>query len=229
MTRKNREFTYRLKRRTDLSSSRTLTLGCFIAQSDHSDAHAVYLSIDRGRGEKTQLRLISDHAKIVDAWNVVINGTAILKSLHFSCSQTNDAITKTFISNLVKVYGEGSSDRGQSKLVGDSRVLLPWDGISFEAIKSPITKKWKIYRRQSNHPDFIEGMYAVGFSATEVLMIEHTGLVVISNNYILAGYLADYLNEKDHSEMYLAQSELDRLYAEVEKYFSVELKSVEIK
>lgn len=214
-----------------MSSGRTLTLGCFIAQSDHCDAHAVYLSIDRGRGEETQLRLISAHAKILDAWNIVLNGTAILKSSHFSYSQTNDDIVKAFISNLVKVYGVHSSDAAQYKPVpvGDTtQFLLRWDGISFDAINPPVTKKWKIYRRKSNHPDFVQGMYALGFSANEVLMIENTKLVAISNNYILAGYIGDYLNEKDHSEMYLAQSELDRLYAEAKEHFSGELKSVEI-
>lgn len=106
--------------------------------------------------------------------------------------------------------------------------LIP-DGISFEVIKPAVTKKWKIYHREYNHPDYPHNMYAIGFSETEVLMIENTDFVVISNAYVLAGYLADYLNNKNHSERYLAQSELDRLYAEAQKQFSVEFKTVEIK
>lgn len=249
MTRKNRKFNYRLKKRTkikikarpDLSYGRTLNLGCFVAQSQQSDAHAVYLSIDRGRGKETQLRLISAHANVLDAWKIAVNGTAILESSRFKYLQTNNAITKAFIYNLVETYGYYSSDDAQYRPVGDPKVLLPWllqggsmkdehipDGISFEVIKPPVTKKWKIYRRKSNHPDYAQGMYAIGFSDTEVLMIENTDFVVISNAYVLAGYIADYLNDKDHSERYLGQSELDRLYGEAQTIFSVELNTVNL-
>jgi hypothetical protein len=71
-------------------------------------------------------------------------------------------------------------------------------------------------------------MYALGTSDTEVLLIQDTEMVVISNAYILAAYLADYLNDTDHSERYLAQTELDRLYADAQTVFSVSLNTVDI-
>ncbi|MEG5043560.1 hypothetical protein [Microcoleus sp. B4-C1] len=102
------------------------------------------------------------------------------------------------------------------------------EGITIETIKSPVTKKWKIYHRECSHPDYANGMYAIGTSDTDVLLIQDTEMVVISNTYILAAYVADYLNDIDHSERYLAQSEVDRLYAEAQTVFSVHVNTVDI-
>ncbi|MEG5006707.1 hypothetical protein QUB17_24110 [Microcoleus sp. B5-C4] len=51
---------------------------------------------------------------------------------------------------------------------------------------------------------------------------------MISNAYILAAYVADYLNDTDHSERYLAQVEVDRLYAEAQSIFSVSIQNVNL-
>lgn len=122
MPRKRRKI--KIKARPDLSYGRTLNLACFVVQSQHSDAHAVYLSIDRGK--ETQLRLISAHASVLYAWKIAVNGTAILESSRFKYLQTNNAITKAFIYNLVETYGDYSSDDAQYRPVGEPKVLLPW-------------------------------------------------------------------------------------------------------
>lgn len=223
----------------EMSYGRTLNLQCVIDKSHHSDGHGVYLQIDRGK--QKHHRLISVHANILDAWKVALNGNSLLEKSSFSYSNSNDEITQEFIRNLVQVYGDYDSDDAQYMPKGDSRVILPWllsggkmddpnipEGITIETLKSPVTKKWKIYHRECNHPDYSEGMYAIGTSDTEVLLIQDTEMVVISNAYILAAYLADYLNDTDHSERYLAQTELDRLYADAQTVFSVSLSTVDI-
>lgn len=222
-----------------MSYGRTLNLQCIINKSQHSDGHGVYLEIDR-RKEK-QYRLISVHASILDAWKVALNGMATLENSPYSYSKTNDDITQNFIRDLVQVYGEYESDDAQYIPKGDNLVLLPWllsggkmgdsnipEGITFETLKPPGLQKWKIYHRECSHPDYSEGMYAIGTSDTEVLLIQDTEMVVISNAYILAAYLADHLNNTDHSERYLAQAELDRLYADAQTVFSVHLNTVDL-
>jgi len=92
----------------DMSYGRTLNLRCFVNKSLHSEAHAVYLEIDRVK--EKQYRLISAHANIIDAWQVAVNGTAILESCNYSYSKTNNPITEAFISDLVETYGDYPSD-----------------------------------------------------------------------------------------------------------------------
>ncbi|MEG4503841.1 hypothetical protein QUA81_13345 [Microcoleus sp. F6_B4] len=223
----------------EMSYGRTLNLQCIIDKSQHSDGHGVYLEIYRGKDK--QHRLISVHAKIRDAWEVCKNGMSTLGNSIFSYSQTNDEITQEFIHKLVETYGDYDSDDAEYQPKGDNRIILPWllsggkpddpnipEGITIEVINPPVTKKWKIYHRQCSHPDYAQGMYAIGTSDTDVLLIEDTEMVIISNAYILAAYLADYLNDTDHSERYLAQTELDRLYADAQTIFSVNLNTVDI-
>lgn len=223
----------------DISYGRILNLQCVIDKSHHSDGHGVYLEIDRGKDK--QYRLISVHASILDAWRVALNGMATLENSRYSYSKTNDDITQEFIHNLVEVYGDYESDDAQYMPKGDKEVLLPWllsggkpddenipEGITIETIKPPVTKKWKIYHRKCSHPDYANGMYAIGTSDTEVLLIQDTEMVVISNAYILAAYLADHLNDTDHSERYLAQAEIDRLYAEAQAIFGVDIQNVDL-
>ncbi|MEG5175589.1 hypothetical protein QUB25_26125 [Microcoleus sp. B3-D7] len=222
-----------------MSYGRTLNLQCVIDKSHHSDGHGVYLQINRGK--EKQHRLISVHASILDAWKVALNGNSLLEKSSFSYSKSNAEITQEFIRNLIQVYGDYDSDDAQYMPKGDNRVILPWllsggkmddpnipEGITIETLKPPVIKKWKIYHRECNHPDYSEGMYAIGTSDTEVLLIQDTEMVVISNAYILAAYLADHLNDTDHSERYLAQIELDRLYADAQTLFSVRLNTVDI-
>lgn len=231
MSRKKKKMRSKKQEKLDMSYGRTLNLRCFVDKSHHSDAHAVYLEIDRVK--ETQHRLISAHANIVDAVKISINGTTILENLTYDYKQTNDSLTQGFIHNLVKVYGDYPSDDAEYKPCGNSRILVPWlmaggsmndkhipEGITFETIKAPVTKKWKIYNRKHNHPAYPSGMYVIGISESQVLMVENTENIIISNYYILAGFLADYLNNTDYSEEYLAQSELDRIYNEAEKTFS---------
>ncbi|WP_333201200.1 hypothetical protein [Microcoleus sp. B5-D4] len=223
----------------EMSYGRTLNLQCVIDKSYHSDGHGVYLQIDRGK--QKQHRLISVHAKILDAWRIALNGNSLLEKSRFSYSKTNDEITQEFIHNLVETYGDYESDDAQYIPKGDKEVLLPWllcggkpddenipEGITIEVINPPVTKKWKIYHRECSHPDYANGMYAIGTSDTDVLLIPDTEMVVISNAYILAAYVADYLNDIDHSERYLAQTELDRLYAEAQSIFSVSIQNVNL-
>ncbi|WP_333415818.1 hypothetical protein [Microcoleus sp. MOSTC5] len=223
----------------EMSQGRRLNLQCIIEKSQQSDGHGVYLELDRGKNK--QHRLISVHAKILDAWEVCKNGMSILENSNFSYSQTNDEITQEFIHKLVETYGDYNSDDAQYQPKGDNRIILPWllsggkpddpnipEGITIEVINPPVTKKWKIYHRKCSHPDYSQGMYAIGTSDTDVLLIEETERVVISNAYILAAYVADHLNDTDHSERYLAQTELDRLYAEAETVFCVDIQNVDL-
>ncbi|MEG4062597.1 hypothetical protein QUA05_16755 [Microcoleus sp. SVA1_A1] len=223
----------------EMSYGRTLNLQCIIDKSHHSDGHGVYLEIDRGK--EKQHRLISVHASILDAWKVALNGNSLLEKSSFSYSKSNDDITQEFIRNLVQVYGDYDSDDAQYMPKGDNRVILPWllsggkmddpnipEGITIETLKPPVTKKWKIYHRKCSHPDYANGMFAIGTSDTDVLLTQDTEMVVISNAYILAAYLADHLNDTDHSERYLAQAELDRLYADAQTVFSVHLNIVDL-
>lgn len=222
-----------------MSNGRTLNLQCVIDKSHHSDGHGVYLEIDRGKDK--QYRLISIHASILAAWKVALNGMATLENSHYSYSKTNDDLTQDFIRDLIKTYGDYPSDDAQYRPRGNHSALLPWllsggkmgdqnipEGISFEVVKPPVTKKWKIYHRECKHPDYANGMFAIGTSDIEVLLIQNTEMVVISNAYILAAYLADHLNNTDHSERYLAQAELDRLYADAQTVFSVHLNTVDL-
>ncbi|MEG4455917.1 hypothetical protein [Microcoleus sp. N9_A1] len=227
----------------DMSYGRKLNLRCFVSKSLHSDAHAVYLEIDRGR-ERT-FRLISAHAKVIDAWKIVVNGVELLETFKASNSQTNDAITQAFIHQLVATYGDYSSDDAEYKpingailILGNRRLMeggsindkqLP-EGISFEPIKPPVTQKWKIYHRECNHldyPDYPHGMYAIGLSEMEALRIENTENIIISNVYLIAAFIADFLNENNPSEFYLSQLQVDQLFADAEKTFSTELTASE--
>ena len=223
----------------DMSYGRKLNLRCFVSKSLHSDAHAVYLEIDRGR-ERT-FRLISAHAKVIDAWKIVVNGVELLETFKASNSQTNDAITQAFIHQLVATYGDYSSDDAEYKPINGT-ILIPWlmeggsidkqlpEGISFEPIKPPVTQKWKIYHRECNHldyPDYPHGMYAIGLSEMEALRIENTENIIISNVYLIAAFVADFLNENNHSEFYLSQLQADQLFADAEKTFSTELTASE--
>jgi hypothetical protein len=239
MGRKKRKMKPKERKMFDMSYGRTLTLQCVIDKSHHSDAHGVYLEIDRKR--QKQYRLISVHARILDVWKVALNGMTILESCNYSYSQTNDDLTKNFIRDLVETYGDYPSDDAEYQPCGNNLVLVPWllsggtmndkhipEGITFEVVKPPVTKKWKIYHRECKHPDYSQGMFAIGTSEMEVLMIKDTESVIISNAYILAAYLADFLNDTNHSERYLAQAELDRLYADAQTVFSVHLNTVDL-
>jgi hypothetical protein len=127
------------------------------------------------------------------------------------------------------------------KPCGNPKILIEWlmaggsmndkhiPDVSIEVIKHPVTKKWKIYHRKCNpsdYPDYPHGMYAVGISDMQHLRIENTDTVITSNVYILAALIADFLNTNNHTDLYLAKSEVARLYAEAQKTFSVELKVV---
>ncbi|MEG3899231.1 MULTISPECIES: hypothetical protein [unclassified Microcoleus] len=239
MGRKKRKMKPKERLFLEMSYGRTLNLQCIIDKSHHSDGHGVYLEIDRGK--EKQHRLISVHASILDAWKVALNGNSLLEKSSFSYSKSNDDITQEFIRNLVQVYGDYDSDDAQYMPKGDNRVILPWllsggkmddpnipEGITIETLKPPVTKKWKIYHRKCSHPDYANGMFAIGTSDTDVLLTQDTEMVVISNAYILAAYLADHLNDTDHSERYLAQAELDRLYADAQTVFSVHLNIVDL-
>lgn len=227
------------RRFLEMSMGRTVNLQCIIEKSQQSDGHGVYLELDRGKNK--QHRLISVHAKILDAWEVCKNGMSILENFNFSYSQTNDEITQELIHKLVETYGDYDSDDAQYQPKGDNRIILPWllsggkpddpnipEGITIEVINPPVTQKWKIYHRECSHHDYSQGMYAIGTSDTDVLLIEDTEMVVISNAYILAAYLADHLNDTGHSGRYLAQVELDRLYADAQTIFSVHLNTVDL-
>jgi hypothetical protein len=232
MSRKKKKMRPKIKEKLDMSYGRNVTLYCFVERSHHSDAHAVYLEINRGK--ETQHRLISAHANIVDALKLSARGTKILENLTYDYKQTNDAITQAFIHNLVETYGDYTSDDAEYKPCGNSRILVPWlmaggsmndkhipEGITFEVIKPPVTKKWKIFNHPHSEPNFPQGIYAVGISEFEVLMIENSEDVIVCNLYFPMAYLADYLNNKDYSGRYLPRSEVDRIYSEALQIFSM--------
>lgn len=124
MGRKKRKMKPKERKTFDMSYGRTLTLQCVIDKSHHSDAHGVYLEIDRKR--QKQYRLISVPTSILDVWKVALNGMTILESCNYSYSQTNDEITKNFIRDLVETYGDYPSDDPEYQPCGNNLVLVPW-------------------------------------------------------------------------------------------------------
>lgn len=197
----------------------TLHLGCFIAKSTSSDAHAVYLGIGRGskpqKGEpKIERRLMSPHASITDAWKILGNCQKILSNFSCDINASNDAITQKFVRQLLDTYGDYPDDEGIIKLVSGHKEAFAWiqnggtlmdadlpSGIVVQIDKPIVIKTCKVWlmslgvpvpeNSYGNYDD--NHVYTIGQTLEKPVCRVADEMYVFSS-YVTAAYVADYLN-----------------------------------
>ncbi|MEG4084595.1 hypothetical protein [Microcoleus sp. POL10_C6] len=171
---------------------------CFIAQFEGVEGHAVYLAIER-MGE-VELTVISIHSTAIKAWSVVVGARRILESSSYSYQHSNELILKTFL----------------TALLADSSSYPVQDPEEIE-IDSP--RKWKIFSTKSKHPHFPKGVFVIGTSPTEILMLEdQPKKLILSNTYMMCAYIADFMNQ--HHLDSLLMADINRLIREAQRAFS---------
>ncbi|MEG4445106.1 hypothetical protein QUB47_23765 [Microcoleus sp. AT9_B5] len=187
-----------------MNCGRRLIVRCFIAQLDGIDGHAVYLAIDALRARKlgnkeVELRVVSIHSRVVEAWSVAVSARRILENSSYSYKHSNEIIVKTFVAALVADYCNHSSDSVLDK------------------VEAP--RKWKTFSTKSKHPDFANGVFVIGTSATEILMLEEEpNKLILANTYLMSAYIADFMNENQLDS--LVRADIARLVHEARRAFS---------
>jgi hypothetical protein len=79
--------------------------------------------------------------------------------------------------------------------------------------------EWKSFSTKSKHPDFANGVFVIGTSATEILMLEEEpNKLILANTYLMSAYIADFMNENQLDSLVLA--DIDRLVHEARRAFS---------
>lgn len=170
---------------------------CFIAQLEGVDGHAVYLTIDRNK--EIELTVVSLHSTVIKAWSVAVAARRILENSSYSYKHSNEVILKTFVAALVADYFDYSSDSVLNEI--------------------EVPSKWKTFSTKSKHPDFANGVFVIGTSATEILMLEEEPKkLILANTYLMSAYIADFMNENQLDSLVLP--DIDRLVYEARRAFS---------
>ncbi|VXD17415.1 hypothetical protein PL8927_60020 [Planktothrix serta PCC 8927] len=183
------------RKKLDANYGKTFNLECFIAAAEFSDAHAVYLGIKRSRNS-FEKRLISAHANINKAWEILGYCQNILSQSRFAPAQDNDEIIRKFCLDLISTYGDYPSDDATYELRNGK----------IEVINPPVTKTYKVIELG----DYI---FAIGKSPKEPFLISND--VVLFTSYVTAAYVADYINLNNLDK--LTNDELKPLWSEANK------------
>jgi hypothetical protein len=222
-----------------------LHLGCFIAKSHASDAHAVYLGI--GRGNKGfDLVHISAHKYVTKAYEILGDCKQILEDFKHEYQNSFD-IRDAFVTALIAKLGDYPSDDGKF-LVSDNHLSSIYDwaakgnilgidklppGIDVEVVKPRVTKKWKIFSHRvkgykksdygdpsADHQFFISQTDSLPFL---IKVVETDKIVVMPpcSRYVSAAYIADFINE--HNKNLLTTEELIRLLNEANRLQGLEM------
>ncbi|MEG4424965.1 MULTISPECIES: hypothetical protein [unclassified Microcoleus] len=181
----------------EMNRSQKVIVRCFIAQLEGVEGHAVYLAIDRN-GE-IELTVVSLHSTVIKAWSVAVAARRILENSSYSYKHSNEVILKTFVAALVADYFDYSSDSVLNEI--------------------EVPSKWKTFSTKSKHPDFANGVFVIGTSATEILMLEEEPKkLILANTYLMSAYIADFMNENQLDSLVLP--DIDRLVHEARRAFS---------
>ncbi|AFZ15696.1 hypothetical protein Cri9333_4940 (plasmid) [Crinalium epipsammum PCC 9333] len=187
--------------------------GSFISVSDFSDAHAIYLGINRF-GE-IETRLVSAHACIKSAWEKLGYCRDVLSTIKFTSWQTNNEINTIFLQNLVNLYGDYESD--------DAIYMLDNDVI--KTISPPVKKLYTVslakrpefdvdYRTFYGNPDDYCFFTVIDESGKPISIFGDKEIHIFSS-YVTAAYVADYCHEnKTHQ---LSPSLFKQLWTESNK------------
>ncbi|MEG3935029.1 MULTISPECIES: hypothetical protein [unclassified Microcoleus] len=221
------------RKRFDSNYGNSLNIGCFIAASTSSDAHAVYLGF--GRKRSVERRLISAHASIIDAWKIFVYCQDILSKLKYFHLQSNDQITSNFISSLIGTYGDYSDDDAVYEVSGDKKALMDWlsqgktildddlpSNINVLVVKPPVSKKYKVFWYESQEaPKNTYGnpeencVFTVGKNSDEPISGGAHKKVILFSSYVTAAYVADYVNRLNRDS--LTEEEVKRLLFEANR------------
>ena len=173
--------------------------GCFISVSSSSDAHAIYLGINRF-GE-IETRLISAHACIKSAFEKLGYCRDVLSNIKFTSWQTNNEICTIFLKHLVNLYGDYESD--------DAIYVLDNDAI--KTISPPVKKLYTVlltkapefdidYRTFYGNPDDY-CFFTVIDESDKPIGIYNDKQIPIFSSYVTAAFVADYCHENKTNQL----------------------------
>lgn len=160
---------------------------CFLAHSEYSDAHGIYLLIEnRRRIENTLLFVIADIKEALEklAW---IKNT--IKQCSLASSDANSFIVSKVVEKSVELYGDFETDDMACICQGDS----------IETVKPPIKKRFKPLLAVGIPESPSDSLYLVGLSEDErpvPTINNEVGLF----SYTRAAYVADYMNANNLEE-----------------------------
>lgn len=187
--------------------------GSFLSVSNSSDAHAVYLGINRF-GE-IETRLISAHAYIKDAWEKLGYCRNILSKIRFTRLQSTNEITTLFLQNLLNLYGDYPSD---------DAIYTVDDGV-IKTIKSPVKKLYNVLPVENSELNIDSRifygdpddycLFTVVDELRKPISIESKKQIPMFSSYFTAAYIADYCHQNEKNE--LTQSEFKQLWTEANK------------
>lgn len=204
---------------------RMMRLECFIAQSQTSDAHSVYLGISRGEG--VQLRQGNSFARIESAWEDLCRDKKVLKTFKYRNSQSNDEIAQAFWCHALNTFGDVHSDDFKYELWGDKRAGLEWikqggrpywdeppAGVRIKIINPPVQKNYKVLLIRDNlgEKEHIKSLcgnpedthvFTVSNKTFDELVEDAKQQIHLYSSYVSAAYAADYLNSNNLNLDYL--------------------------
>jgi hypothetical protein len=187
------------RKKLDVNYGKTFSVECFIAASQFSDAHAIYLGIKRGMD--SEKRLITAHADIKDTWKILGYCQNILSKSSFAPAQDIDKITRKFCLDLMSTYGDYPSDDFHYRLINGK----------LKVINHPVKKTYKVFELR-------DCIFVIGKSPEEPFLIvdeRNSRDVFLFSSYVTAAYVADYVNLNNLNT--LTSDQLKPLWSEANK------------